>query len=384
MKLIAKTLFGLETLLEQELKELGASKINVLNRAIEFESDLETLYRIAIESRVALRVLLPFANYKARGEDDFYKKAQRIDWSQYLTNDKTFAINSTTHGEQFTHSQYAGLKLKDAIVDQFREKTGARPSVNTSSPDVLINLHISNIEVSISLDATGEPLNKRGYRMETNEAPINEILAAAMIQLSGWDGITPFLDPMTGSGTIAIEAAMKARNIAPGLNRTFAFQKWSDYDPQLFEKVKAEAQAKVTTSDVEIVARDFNMGCLGIARRNAVRAGVEDMIIFDCVDFMKSDPIADSAMIIMNPPYGERLDEKIDLGQLYHDIGFRLKHSYPTHKVWVITSNLDAMKRLGLKPDTRVKLYNGSLECRFNEYTLFKGKRIDQLKNAEN
>lgn len=381
MKLIAKTLFGLEPLLENELRGFGAKNITILNRAIEFEGDLELLYKVNIHSRIAARILVPFAQFMARNEKELYTKINKIDWSKYLSNEKTFVIGSTTYGDVFTHSQFAALKAKDAIVDQFRERTGARPSIDTENPDLYINLHISGNDVSLALDSSGDALNKRGYRTESNEAPINEILAAAMIKMSQWGESTTLLDPMTGSGTIAIEAALIDQRIAPGLNRSFGFQKWQDYDEALFTKLIATAKEAIRPPTRAIVARDFNMGCLSIARRNATRAGVVESIVFDCVDFKKSEPVAESGLIIMNPPYGERLEEKLDMDQLYHDIGFRLKHNYPNHTFWVISSNLDAMKRIGLKPSERVKLFNGPLECRYNKYELFKGKRIEHLIN---
>jgi putative N6-adenine-specific DNA methylase len=379
VKIVAKTLFGLENLLASELKALGAKKVEVLNRAVSFEGNQKVLYSVNIHSRLAARFIVPFANFLARNEDDLYKKTQKIDWSKYLSNDKTFAIGSTTHGELFTHSQFAAQKVKDAIVDQFRDKTGERPSVDIKNPDVLINLHITDHQVNIASDSSGDSLNKRGYRTESNDAPISEILAAAMVILSAWDGTTPLLDAMTGSGTIAIEAALINQNIAPGINRKFGFQNWDDYDSALFEKLIDEAKQNIKPSSCIIHARDINMGSLAIARRNAERANVMDYIIFDCVDFMKSEPIAESGIILMNPPYGERLEERLDMDKFYHEIGFRLKHNYSNHAVWVISSNLPAMKRLGLKPDERIKLFNGQLECRFNKYSLFKGKRIDQL-----
>ncbi len=382
MKIVAKTLFGLENLLAAELKDLGAKKIEVLNRAVAFEGDQRALYAANIHSRLAARFIVPFSSFLARDEKDLYKKIQQIDWSKYLSNEKTFAIGSTTHSEIFTHSQFAAQKVKDAIVDQFRDKTGERPSVDIKKPDVLINLHIADRQVSIALDSSGDTLNKRGYRTESNDAPISEILAAAMVILSGWDRSTTLLDAMTGSGTIAIEAALIDQNIAPGIKRKFGFQKWDDFNKELFEELIEEAKQKITPSSCVIHARDINMGSLGIARRNAERAGVMDDIVFDCVDFMKSEPIAESALILMNPPYGERLEERLDMDKFYHDIGFRLKHNYPNHTVGVISSNLDAMKMLGLKPDERFKLFNGQLECRFNKYSLFKGKRIDQLKQS--
>jgi putative N6-adenine-specific DNA methylase len=287
LKIVAKTLFGLEQLLADELKSLGAKKVNILNRAVEFEGDQSLLYTVNVHSRLAARFIVPFANFQARDEKDLYKKTQKIDWSKYLNNEKTFAIGSTTNGDLFTHSQFAAQKVKDAIVDQFRDKTGARPNVDTTSPDVLINLHIANRDVSFALDSSGEPLNKRGYRTESNDAPISEILAAAMLIHAGWESSTTLLDAMTGSGTIAIEAALTDQNIAPGIKRKFGFQKWDDYNETLFTSIIDEAKSAIRPASAHITARDLNMGSLSIARRNAERAGVMENIIFDCVDFMK-------------------------------------------------------------------------------------------------
>ena len=379
MKFIAKTPYGLEALLEEELKVIGAKKINRLNRAIEFEGDWRLLYKANVHCRTALRILWPITKFTAHNDRHLYSLTQKFDWSTLLSNDKTFAIDCTANGDRFTHSQFAAQKMKDAIVDQFREKTGQRPSVDVKNPDVQLNLHISDTEVTISLDSSGDSLEKRGYRTESNDAPIGEVLAAGLVMLSGWDANSPFLDPMTGSGTIAIEAAMIHQNIAPGINRSFSFQKWADYDAAMFDEIIQKAKAAIKPCTTRIVARDIDMGAQAIARRNAQRAGVADSIEFDCYDFKKSLPFAESAMVIINPPYGERLEAGNDMEGFYHDIGFQLKHQYANHTAWVISSNLSAMKMLGLKPEQRIKLFNGSLECRYNEYRLFKGKRIEQL-----
>lgn len=379
MKLIAKTLFGLEPLLQKELAQLGAKNIQPLNRAVEFEADLKTLYKVNIHSRTAIKVLLPLSNFTAHNDRHLYSQAQKINWSKYLSVDQTFAITSTTHGERFTHSLYAAQKLKDAIVDWFRENGGQRPSVDTSRPDVLFNLHIADTDASISMDSSGDSLQKRGYRTESNEAPVSEALAAAMLAFSGWKPGTPLLDPMTGSGTIAIEAAMLDQNIAPGMNRSFAFQNWADYDEALFKSLIEEAEQAIRPAQSLIIARDIEVDSLEIAQRNAARAGVEDSIRFEKQDFTTSDPISEEAMIIMNPPYGERLEEAEDVEELYQEIGSRLKHHFPGHTAWIISSNMTALKRIGLKPDKRIKLFNGPLECRFNKFTLFKGKRVEHV-----
>lgn len=325
--------------------------------------------------------MVPIATFTAHNDRHLYAQALKVDWSKYLNNQQRFVIESTTYSERFRHSRYAALKVKDAIADQFRNATGDRPSVDLQNPDIRFNLHIAETTVTIYLDSSGESLEKRGYRTESNEAPISEVLAAALVLFTGWDTRRPLLDPMTGSGTIAIEAAMLAQHIPPGMHRSFAFQKWSDYDPTLFNKVLDQAKAGIQKNAVRITARDINMKSLAIAKRNAERANVVDHIDFDRTDFTESSPLATESLIIINPPYGERLEEDNDMEKLYHEIGFRLKHHYPNHTVWVISSNLPAMKRIGLKPEKRIKLYNGPLECRFNEYRLFKGKRIDQLRD---
>lgn len=381
LKLVAKTLFGLEPILAQELKDLGAKNTVVLNRAVEFEGNQELIYHANLALRTALRILVPVTNFQAHNDRHLYSLAGKVNWEKYLTLDQTFVIDSTANSKRFTHSQYAAQKVKDAIVDQFKAKTGKRPSVSISNPDVRINLHISENDVNIALDSSGESLEKRGYRNESNEAPISEVLAAAIVLFAGWDQKVPLLDAMTGSGTIAIEAALITTNSAPGLHRAFAFQNWMDYDKALFDRLQLELRNAITQSDAKILARDIDASTISIAKRNAMRAGVIDNIAFECIDFNESLPFSDSALMLMNPPYGERLDDPDEMIEFYHQIGFRLKHFYENHTAWVISSNLAAMKRLGLKPDERIKLFNGSLECRLNKYSLFKGKRIDQTQH---
>ncbi|MEX2596767.1 MAG: THUMP domain-containing protein [Salibacteraceae bacterium] len=378
MKIVAKTLFGLEPILSEELKALGAKNIVPLNRAIQFEGGQELLYRCNLASRLALRFLVPLSHFKAHNDRHLYQLTQKIDWSEYLDNDMTFSIDSTVYGTRFRHSQYAALKVKDAIVDQFKDKTGKRPSVDTANPDVRINLHISETEVNIALDSSGESLEKRGYRTESNEAPISETLAAALLLISGWDVKSPLIDAMTGSGTIAIEAALLAGNIPPGLFRKFGFQRWKNYNQTSFDTIEQEERNKIVPIAATIYARDIDAAALTMAKRNAQRAGVVDAIIFDLQDFTSSSPTDESATIIMNPPYGERLEEDDEMPGFYHEIGFRLKHHFPGHTVWIISGNLKALKRIGLKPNHKHKLFNGAIECRFNGYSLFKGKAADQ------
>ena len=379
MKIIAKTLFGLEEILEKELIEFGAKETNILNRAVEFQGDQALLYRANLCSRLALRLLVMVDSFQAHNERHLYGKIQHMDWSKYISGKQTFAIDCTAYGERFRHSKYAALTVKDAIVDQFREKTGRRPSIDTNEPDVKINVHISDIHVDVSLDSSGDSLEKRGYRLEAMEAPISEVLAAAMIILSGWNRQTPLFDPMCGSGTIVIEAAMMAANKAPGLDRSFGFERWSDFNAELLENLKQELVQNETKPRVEILGRDRHRRAMAIAERNARRAGVDRNVTIEAGDFMKKEPPFEQGWIIMNPPYGERLNEDDEMEAFYHEVGFKLKHEYAGYTAWIISSNNKALKRIGLKPDTRIQLYNGALECRYNGYTLFAGKRQDQI-----
>lgn len=379
MKIIAKTLFGLEEILEKELIEFGAKETNILNRAVEFQGDQALLYRANLCCRLALRFLVVVDSFQAHNERHLYGKIQHMDWSKYISGKQTFAIDCTAYGERFRHSKYAALTVKDAIVDQFREKTGRRPSIDTNEPDVKINVHISDIHVDVSLDSSGDSLEKRGYRLEAMEAPISEVLAAAMITSSGWNRRTPLFDPMCGSGTIVIEAAMMAANKAPGLDRSFGFERWSDFNAELLENLKQELVQNETKPQVEILGRDRHRRAMAIAERNARRAGVDRYVTIEAGDFMKKEPPFEQGWIIMNPPYGERLKEDDEMEAFYHEVGFKLKHEYAGYTAWIISSNNKALKRIGLKPDTRIQLYNAALECRYNGYTLFAGKRQDQI-----
>lgn len=379
LKFTAKTLFGFEQMLADELQELGASNIELLNRAVAFEGDQELMYRANLCSRTALRILIPIAEFQAHNEKHLYDQVKKINWDEYLTVHTTFAIDAATNSERFTHSKFASLKVKDAIADWFREQHNRRPNVDPKDPDVQLNLHISDLQVTISLDSSGENLGKRGYRQESNDAPMSEVLAAGMLKLAGYTGQTPLFDAMTGSGTLAIEAALIASNSAPGIGRTFCFQKWKDYDEELFKKIELElAQARVKPQH-DIMASDIERFSISIAGRNARRAGVQDYITFKRQDFNHSEPALEKALIVMNPPYGERLEDMDSALELYHHIGSRLKHHYAGHTVWIISSNNKAMKRIGLKPDHKFKLFNGSLECSLQGYTLFEGKRIPHI-----
>lgn len=372
--IIATTQFGLEGVLAAELNELGANDIEILSRAVKFRGDLTLLYKCNLYLRTALKILKPIATFEALNEQDLYNKVKKIDWSEFLTTDQTFAIDGTTSGEVFTHSKFVALKSKDAIVDQFREIDGIRPSINVDDPDLQINIHISEVACSVSIDSTGLPLSKRGYRLEQIFAPISEVLAAGIILLSGWDKKSNFFDPMCGSGTFSIEAALIAQNIPNGRLRHFAFEKWKDFDAALWDQIKIEAESKIRPFEGKIFASDIEKRAVEIAVQNSRRAGVEALISFKNSDFLSSILESDPGIIVLNPPYGERLQSD-DIVEFYKEIGTRLKHFYNGCDAWIISANLEALKFIGLKPSRKIKLYNGQLECKLNKYELYRGSK---------
>ncbi len=378
IKCVAKTLYGLENILAAEIGELKGQNIQILNRAVQFETDKAGLYRLNLCSRLALSILVDVAQFWARDEQNFYKQLKKIQWEDILSVDKSFMINTTIpRSKIFTHSQYIGLKAKDAIADYFTEKFGRRPNVDTQNPDVKINLYINGNKCSVSLDSSGEPLFKRGYRVATGPAPLNEVLAAGIIKLSGWHGQQPFYDPMCGSGTLLIEAAMIAHNIPPGMKRRFGFQNWVNYDAQLWDYVFKTEADKVTDNKVSITGSDKDSSVLDKARENIASAFLEDTISVKRQDFFQSEwTKADPPFIVINPPYNKRLQQD-QVTAFYQRIGQTLKFNYSGGEAWIISSELRALKHIGLRPTKKIKLINGALECQLNQYLLFKGKRAD-------
>jgi putative N6-adenine-specific DNA methylase len=372
--IIATTQFGLEGVLAAELNELGANDIEILSRAVKFRGDLALLYKCNLYLRTALKVLKPISTFDALNDQELYNGVKKIDWSEFLTTDQTFAIDGTTSGEVFTHSKFVALKSKDAIADQFREIDGIRPSIDVDNPDLQINIHIAEIACSVSIDSTGLPLSKRGYRLEQIFAPISEVLAAGIILLSGWDKKSNFFDPMCGSGTFSIEAALIAQNIPNGRLRHFAFEKWKDFDAELWELIKTGADSKIKLFTGKIFASDIEKRAVEIAVQNARRAGVEDLITFKNSDFLASTLEDEPGIIVLNPPYGERLQND-DIVGFYQEIGTRLKHFYNGCDAWIISANLEALKFIGLKPSRKIKLYNGQLECKLHKYELYRGSK---------
>ena len=374
-EIVATTLFGLEEVLAQEIKYLGATDIEIINRAVKFKGNTNLLYRSNLNLRTALKILKPIEKIQARNEDQLYQKVKKISWDKYFSFKQSFAIDAVTFGDTFRHSKYVALKCKDAIADKFRDSFGIRPSVDTISPDIRINIHVAETHITISLDSSGYPLSKRGYRIEGARAPINEVLAAGMIILSGWDRKCDFLDPMCGSGTIAIEAAMIAADMPPGRLRNFAFESWPGFDENLWNAIKDNADSKNIEPGVKILARDNDQKPLDSARRNIRRAGLSRFISLKREDFFDSSANKDKGIIITNPPYGERLESDSGILDLYNKIGTHLKHKYEGWDAWLISSNMQALKQVGLRPSQKMKLFNGALECRFNKYELYRGSR---------
>ena len=369
-----KTQFGLEPVLAAELNALGVTEIETLNRAVQFTGNQELLYKCNLHLRTALRVLKPIVTFQANNERQLYERVRDIRWNEYLTPGHTFAIDGTSHSEVFKHSKFIALKTKDAIADQFRDRYGRRPSVDTRDPDLRINLHIYDRTCTLSLDSSGMHLDRRGYRLSRTEAPINEVLAAGIILLTGWDGSEDFIDPMCGSGTFPIEAALLARRIPPGRGRTFIFEKWKDFDAALWKKIKLEAETQIQPFKGKILACDLDAKSLEMAVKNAERAGVRELIEFKKQDFLQSEAPSDSGVVVMNPPYGERIEVE-EIKTFYGEIGTRLKHHYAGYDAWIISSDIQALKFVGLRPSRKVPLYNGSLECRLHKFELYQGSK---------
>lgn len=375
MRFVAKTLYGLEKVLSEELINLGACEVQTVNRAVLFTGDMNLLYRVNYCVRTALSVLMPIAEFRIRSKEDLYKAGSKIEWDKYLDPDDTLSIVPVINSPHFGHTGYPGLILKDAIVDSFRNKTGRRPSIDSDNPRILINLHISNDQVTISLDSSVIPLFKRGYRQEQSLAPLNEVLAAGILLLSGWKVSASLMDPMCGSGTIPIEAGLIARNIPPGkFRKFFGFQRWKDFDSVLFEKIKLECNSQIRPSPVKISGGDISEQAVGYAISNIEKAGLTDDISIEVSDFKNLRSMDEKGYVFLNPPYGQRIQpEEID--QLYGMIGSTLKHNFPGTTAWLITSNKESLKHVGLKPKEKHVLFNGALECTLLKYEMYQGTK---------
>ena len=379
--MVAKTLFGFEDLLARELVQLGARDVKAGIRNVSFSGDTGFMYKANLGLRTAIKVLKPIRTFRVVSEQDLYDQVYKMKWDQYLKSSGTLAIDATVHSNIFTHSQYIALKTKDAIVDKFRNTTGTRPNVDLRFPDLKINVHIDKQLCTISLDSSGESLHKRGYKTATNIAPINEVLAAGLVMLSGWDGQTDFMDPMCGSGTILAEAAMIACNIPPNLMRKeFAFERWHDWDVDLFEKIEESLLSKARDFHHKIIGYDKSPSAVNKAKTNIENAHLEEFIDIKHEDFFKTQKGGEEKLhMVFNPPYGERLD--LNMEEFYANIGNTLKHGYPNTEAWFITANLEALKYVGLRPSRKIKLFNAKLESRLAKYEIYEGSRKAKKQN---
>jgi putative N6-adenine-specific DNA methylase len=386
--MLAKTLFGLEGVLTEELQKLGAANIKPLNRAVQFTGNLSLLYKANLHLRTALKILLPLKSFQTRDQFSLYKNIKSIPWGNYLTNSNSLIIKPVINSKYFNHSKFVAQRAKDAIVDLLRDESGNRPSIDPVDPDLFIDLHISDDLATVSLDSSGFPLNQRAYRKSGGEAPLNEVLAAGMILMSKWDGKTTFIDPMCGSGTLLIEAAMIASNQAPNmLRKEFAFMRWGNFDKKLWLQVFNDAKMAVKIPDrkqVKILGSDISLGILEIAQRNIGQAGFTKLINLRNKAFEEFIAPPGGGYMIFNPPYGERIKLK-QIEDFYTSIGNTLKNNWKDYQAWILSGNFDALKCIGLKPDVKIKLFNGKIECLYVNFPIFEGKRIGYLeKKAEN
>lgn len=372
-KLIAKTFMGLEPVLAQELIQLGANNVETGRRMVSFTGDKEMMYRANFQLHTAIRILKPIHTFKARSAEEVYDEIQKIEWSNYLDNKKTFSVDSVVYSEEFRNSRFVTYKVKDAIVDWFREKTGTRPNISVSNPDIRLNIHIAEDDATLSLDSSGESLHRRGYRQESVEAPLNEVLAAGMILMTGWKGDIDFIDPMCGSGTIAIEAALIARNISPGVFRKeFAFEKWADFDQELFDTIYND-DSKEKEFTHHIYGYDIDMKAVNTARINVKAAGLSKEVTIEQADFKDFQTPTEKSIMVTNPPYGERISTP-NLLATYKMIGERLKHTFAGNDAWILSYREECFEQIGLKPSIKIPVFNGSLECEFRKYALFDGR----------
>lgn len=372
-EMIAKTFQGLEEVLAQELTALGANDIEIGRRMVSFSGDKEMMYKANFYLRTAIRILKPIKHFTAKDADEVYEQIKAIHWEDYLDTRKTFAVDAVVFSAEFRHSKFVSYKVKDAIVDYFREQAGERPNVRINKPDVLLNIHIAETKCTLSLDSSGESLHRRGYRQEAVEAPLNEVLAAGMILMTGWQGECDLIDPMCGSGTIPIEAALIARNIAPGVFRKeFAFEKWTDFDQELFDTIyNDDSQEREFTH--KIYGYDNSPNANDIAMHNIKAAGVSKDVVLKLQPFQQFEQPAEKSILITNPPYGERISTNNLLG-LYTMIGERLKHAFAGNTAWILSYREECFDQIGLKPTRKIPLFNGALECEFRQYEIFDGK----------
>ncbi|MBU0985312.1 MAG: class I SAM-dependent RNA methyltransferase [candidate division Zixibacteria bacterium] len=375
-RIVAKTLYGLESILARELTDLGASRVREMVRSVEFYGDMELLYNANLWCRTATRIIMPIVGFTATDEHQLYREVLKIPWEKWLSLRKTFAIDAVLVDTKFDNSLYVAQKTKDAIADRFRKVSGQRPSVDLKRPDMRINVYIYKDECTLALDSSGGPLFKRGYRTKTGKAPLNEVLAAGIVLQSGWDRKSSFVDAMCGSGTIVIEAGLIARNIAPGIRRkSFGFMNWPDFDRELFESLQEKARKKMLPSlNFKMLGSDKSSRQAGEAAGNARQAGLEGDIEFRHCPIADLVPPPAPGVLIINPPYGERMAVE-EINDFYHDIGDALKKNFTDYDAFVFTGNMAAAKHIGLRTSRRIEMYNGSIECRLLKYEMYRGTR---------
>ncbi|MBU1469146.1 MAG: hypothetical protein KJ723_00495 [candidate division Zixibacteria bacterium] len=375
-RMVAKTLYGLEEILSKELTDLGAQNVRTMNRSVEFYGDKQLMYEANLWCRTATRILKPVRNFRAADEEELYRGVLNIEWGKYFGLHQTFAVDAVISDSQFRNSLYVAQKAKDAIADRFRKETGQRPSVDLKSPDIRINIYICQNECTVAIDSSGEPLFKRGYRSKPGKAPLNEVLAAGIVLQSEWDRTSSFVDAMCGSGTIVIEAALLARNIAPGLTRkAYGFMNWPDYDMNLFKMIYKKARKEIIPKlNFTIVGSDINSIQVREASENANRAGIGSDVNFRQSDIVDLVPPPPPAVVIINPPYGERLSVD-DISNSYRSIGDAFKKNFTDYDAYVFTGNLAAAKNIGLRTSRRIEMYNGPIECRLLKFEMYKGNR---------
>ena len=375
-KMIAKTFYGFEDILSEELLALGAQKINKGNRNVSFYGDKGFLYKSNLSLRTALKILKPVCEFRFKDINEYYDNIYSLKWEDYIDPTSSFLINSVVfHSNVFNNSKFTSLKAKDAIVDRFRDKFKKRPSINSFNPELRIEIHVNRNTCTVSLDSSGESLHKRGYKKYNSAAPLNEVLAAGIVLMSKWDKKSDLLDPMCGTGTFLIEAAMIAKNIAPNLNRlSFAFEKWKDWDSKLFEIIEESVRSKEIDFDYKLYGFDISNSMVKKAQKNIEVAEIDIDIEIVKKDFFNSKKTdEDKLHILINPPYDKRIST--DVNVLYKKIGDALKNNYLYSDVWIITANLEAVKSIGLRSNKKIKLYNSNLESRLLNYAIYPGTK---------
>ncbi|WP_317898525.1 THUMP domain-containing class I SAM-dependent RNA methyltransferase [Aurantibacillus circumpalustris] len=369
------TFFGLEEILAKELLQLGGKDITEFKRGVSVVGDIGFLYKANLCLHTALKVIVPIAKFEANNEQELYDNIKLIDWERFISNSDTLMVESVLNSENFTHSQFVSQKVKDGIVDRFRDKTGSRPDVDLLHPAFKLYVHIYKNEVSLNIDSSGDPLYKRGYRSDINEAPMKEVLAAGLVKLSGWEKHHLLVDGMCGAGTIAIEAALWANNIPPGYYRNeFGFMRWRNFDEKTYDTIYESSINKIRNDKVEIIANDIDFPTLKKAKINTKNAKVDDVITCTQESFFDITPPRQAGVVILNPPYGERIPVA-EIENLYKEIGNKLKKDFKGFNAWIITSSPEAIKSIGLRPSRRIHVFNGSLECRYLKFELYDGSK---------